>query len=467
MYTKTRWHQTPATSNDVIFTPLNGGPSYGVSIPEWSFTDHYEIITPNSTGSHSEWKDFQHYKSVVKPSQSLDLNCDLRIYWPIPIDKYFLYRGFINGRGYGGSDGVLSAYGDLGQLTSGLPEFYHEVDDDGFVPPPSDLNSMKAAFLRKTLPLIKAELSSVNSIIELKDFKSLPEECRSILKLAGLIQQALKIRKHPISFLKRLKKLPLREIIRETASGYLQYEFNIAPLLSDIAAVQRAVSQYESRLNDLVTREGRVQTKHFMFRFKEFDDKYEVGDDNWFVVGFGYDSQNRYIEPRTRYQASRLVRYEPSTFHAQIEYNYNYTQYQLEHARVLALLDGLGINLNPAIVWNAIPWSFVVDWVVDVSRWLSTFANPWMKPLINIRRCLWSIKRQRTIVGSRHVSSSYDTSYDGPYTSLPSVHQTAYRRQVFLPGISSITTSGLDLKEVSLGAALVLSRRRHRHKPKG
>jgi hypothetical protein len=33
-------------------------------------------------------------------------------------------------------------------------------------------------------------------------------------------------------------------------------------------------------------------------------------------------------------------------------------------------LDLLGLNLDPAIIWNAIPYSFVVDWFVNVGDYL-------------------------------------------------------------------------------------------------
>jgi hypothetical protein len=45
-------------------------------------------------------------------------------------------------------------------------------------------------------------------------------------------------------------------------------------------------------------------------------------------------------------------------------------------------------------------------------------------------------------------------------TMLPAVSQTAYRRSLFTPSISSILSSGLTSTEASLGAALVISRKR-------
>lgn len=157
-----------------------------------------------------------------------------------------------------------------------------------------------------------------------------------------------------------------------------------------------------------------------------------------------------------------------SHFHAQIEYNFNYTQFQREHAHVLALLDALGVNFNPAIVWNALPWSFVVDWVVGVSRWLDNLKVGNMEPKINILQYLWSVRRSRTVqvegkVAFNKYFSGYDpyTYYPTAYVSFPVTYETAYRRSAGLPGPSWFETSGLSSKEFSLGAALVVSHRRH------
>jgi hypothetical protein len=43
--------------------------------------------------------------------------------------------------------------------------------------------------------------------------------------------------------------------------------------------------------------------------------------------------------------------------------------------KIYGHLDALGVRLDPGILWNAIPFSFVVDWVVDVSGFLSSFAR--------------------------------------------------------------------------------------------
>lgn len=37
------------------------------------------------------------------------------------------------------------------------------------------------------------------------------------------------------------------------------------------------------------------------------------------------------------------------------------------------LLDSLGFELNPKIIWDAIPFTFVIDWFFGVGSWLERF----------------------------------------------------------------------------------------------
>jgi hypothetical protein len=307
--------------------------------------------------------------------------------------------------------------------------------------------------LNVMLPYVKAQLSLLNTVVELKDFKSLPKTLNSMASFAVRRRETL------------------RQTLRAASDGYLQAKFNILPLLSDISGIRTALLRTERRINDLVTRSGRVQRRHFAFNWYEHTDTTTTNQATQsnpaFFSAFFAPLSSSSGPFGVTVKLTRYVSYIPSVFHAEIEYNYNYTQYQLVHAQALGLLDALGVNLNPAIIWNAIPWSFVIDWVVNVSSFLNKWRESNMAPTINIRRYLWSVKRERTILVTKQVldpSGTYPIAKRS-IIPLPVVHQTAYRRGVGLPTSGSVVLSGLNLNEFSLGAALVLSRRRrHRNR---
>jgi len=155
---------------------------------------------------------------------------------------------------------------------------------------------------------------------------------------------------------------------------------------------------------------------------------------------------------------------ELATFHAEMEYSFTLSSFQNEHARLLTFLDTMGVNLNPMILWNAIPWSFVVDWVINVNRWLDGRKVLNMEPTVAISRYMWSWKY------SRRVRVRFDSNTNDSWspilrtTYLPDLYEEAYRRDVQLPTKSnSFFGSSLNSQELTLGAALVFSRRRRQN----
>jgi hypothetical protein len=240
-------------------------------------------------------------------------------------------------------------------------------------------------------------------------------------------------------------------------------------LLSDISAIYSALSRTEKALNDLLVRQGKRHLRHFTFSWYESSGVLPKAG----VVACSTGQFDGYtlipgLMPVYKYHmhaftVERTLLFEqPTTFHAEIEYNFNFTQFQVEHARILALLDVLGVNLNPAIIWNAIPWTFLVDWLIGVSRWLDNRKTLNMEPVTNITRYLWSWKRIRTI---RFSAKSFGGLGGMPpiNTYLPDTYEVSYRRDIGIPYTNSLIVSGLSAKELSLGVALAITRRRRQN----
>lgn len=359
---------------------------------------------------------------------------------------------------------VPPPFGYLGQQNSNLPTMYSERTDGGFVPEPSGLIEMQNRALSVILPKVKADLSLINSIIELKDFKSLATTLPAMKTFVFSVYKTLKA--HGLNTLKHVFGSyggAVKGTLGGSASGYLFNQFAVLPLISDFVALGKALKSLERRVNDLITREGRVQKRHCSFRVT-LPELIEVDHGEAYSLNQGPFSgdSGSYVHRQTM-RTSRSVKYDETVFHVEVEYNYNFTRYQREHARMLVLLDMLGWNLNPAIVWNALPLSFLVDWLANLSVWFNQFAVGNMEPKINIRRCLWSIRGYREItLDVRSTTTMTPPTPKTLRTKLPKCYELAYRRERFTPTISSLLVSGLNSKEFSLGAALVLASKRRR-----
>lgn len=352
--------------------------NYG-PITEWFFTPAitglFEIHTPDDRNRRRTWNNYQHYKSVAE--------LPVKTGSKIVSSWYFLYdwadTSFWSYHyGYAPDNPLIgySGFGGDGTPTTGLPLLYVPTADDGFIPEPAELEDLKQRALRYTLPIIQTEVSLMNSLIELRDIKSLPRSLKNI----GTVLKSVKavVAKQRLKLLGKPGIVTVHELLRAAASGYLEYSFNIATLMSDIRGVYTSLQLLEARVNALITASAKTHVKHYSVVLNEYnDEEYETP-----ISLTSYQVGSRRLAGRSK----RFTSYGPSKFHMQIEYNYNYTRYQVEHARILAFLDMMGAGRLTSVVWNALPWSFVIDWVVGVSRYIEQFQSSHMAPVINIHR---------------------------------------------------------------------------------
>jgi hypothetical protein len=375
--------------------------------------------------------------------------------WRRPADHltwYDLYPPF-NKAGGEDPDSVL---GVAGWPTLGLPAFYSMHSGELQIADPPGLDDLVVLSLKTMLPHVKKDLSIINSIIELKDFGS-------VKHTMGRLKSLFK------STLRDSKTASLRQLLQASADAYLQAKFNFVPLWSDIRGIHSALSKSMRRLGVHINSKGRPVVAHFQRPLQEYTQPELETYQADYVDQFLLNKSNFNDYFLCTAQFFRSVVYEPTIFRAHMQYNVNYSAFQLAHAQGLTLLDRLGVNADPSIVWNAIPWSFVVDWLFNVSEYLSRFTRANMEPQINVMQYCWSVKRERAIRCTATAESSstyplYPNSGSAVHT-YPVVTETAYHRSVGLPSASSFLTSGLNLNEFSLAAAIAIARRR-KPKPK-
>jgi hypothetical protein len=393
-----------------------------------------------------QWNSFQHYKrwsdpypgvSQVIPMQSVTIG------WPF--DEPGITWGATHLYGLWSKNWYYT-FGDLDYPTEGIPDLLAYVDPeyrDFSIPLPDNLDEMMLRAQFAFNPTIKKELSLINSIIELKDFVTL----RSTMQ---------RIKDAIVNIRSGVPGQTLRSIFKAGADGWLQAQFNILPLISDIRSVMTVLASVDKRVNSFLA-DGRART----LRYTE-----EIPIANTDHVGEAFMPASATPSwGAEHYVAAQIIPKRVTTseavFHAQIQYRLVYSEDQRENALLYSKLDALGVDLNPAIIWNAIPWSFVVDWFVNVSKLLDQTAMKFMEPRIDILQYCWSIRTSRVFSLSLEVRHEVDDSGTiGSVTryQYPLLREVAYRRDTTMPDASWFLTSGLSLTEFSLASSLAVSR---------
>jgi hypothetical protein len=363
-----------------------------------------------------------------------------------PSDAWWEFYGVTPDSVWNGVQGnSISEGGNLGPQdwpVVGLPVFYEEAGLVTSVLPAVSMKDYIDGALRAMMPSIKGGFSVINDIIELKDIRSLPRSVRAVRDLADTLG---------LEFLdpKLWKKKSIGKLVRGPSDIYLQWKFNVWPMINDIAKAYKSLNSVDKQLKKLLADADKPIHRRYVKRITE-----NLGAGTTVVENSG-NSNNFYYAGGTRYE--RITQVGISQFSATIEYSYKLPSMTSQELRVAALADYFGLNLNPSIIWNAIPWSFVVDWTLGVSQWLNQFAIRNVRPIVYIRRFCAVAHAERSIL--TYLTPNWTSIHEGGPALCSQVTEKAFRRIANYPDLySSITSSGVDPTEFTLAAALAGSR---------
>lgn len=422
-----------------------------------TYTSDYEKVSDvvNSTRK-GQWNSFEHYKRSCRPTTlTNDWWCNLR--WPNK--ECFVRSAPVSAYAF-----IPIPWGPADQPTGGLdPLIVPEYNIGGstyFTPTLTNEVSVNARALRAMLPLIKPNLQSIPSLYELKDFASLGETTKRVVRLGELLNQIKHWRRHSLKVgLSRLKRLT-RAVAGTSADVYLQAEFNVMPLLSDIIGVHTSLTRTRDKISEILKNEGKFRRRHIGFDLaSEFSPSTEDGSSTSYLKDIASTCRGgNWIQRRS-------VSYGKRRYHAEVEYVYELEAYQREHAALLGLLDALGIGRNGLKdLWQVLPWSFAIDFVVNVSSFLDRFDRPNVQPRCLISKFLYSVNLERTISISGRLPDYVDgygwhfrPGYSGKITE---VFESSYSRRVVQPPLqAALTGSGLDGKEFSLLSSIFFAKK--------
>ena len=276
--------------------------------------------------------------------------------------------------------------------------------NDQPAPPSIDWEAFDYAAWRAMHPQIKGEISLINFALELKDLKRLPDLWSK--------ERA------------RLKNL---------ANAHLNYSFGWAPFISDVVAIYKALFDTRKRIQEFIDGAYKSHTLHYVQRIPASKTSSEQD-----LTFFGY-ARSVTVETTT----------EEVELHATMQFSYSVGGYSRLLQEIGGWMDALGINLNAQIVWNAIPFSFVVDWFFNVGEWLGSQKGEVLPVITSVTQYCHSVKYRQTRSVMFHCYGGnylvYRTQWD-QYTRERAIPRTSPGLHLSLP----------NLPQVLLGASLTV-----------
>ena len=271
----------------------------------------------------------------------------------------------------------------------GVNDYYVSTLPLRFVAPATVIETVNSVALPNLLPerlaawnkfqtQVPSPVSLANFLFELKDFSHL------LPNLLGIVKGKLK----PSKLSGGIKGIPsnTKKVASIANSTFLNYNFAWAPFVSDMQALSNICQTVFKRL-DYLRRTRGVET-----RVHYYHPNLDVGDvigDRFYNArcGIGGSESDLWLE-LTSYKAN---------FAASCTMLQELEGLDDAWAEAKAIFAGLGFNNPLGIVWNAIPFSFMLDWILPVNKLLTSLAAKSFAGRWDIYDVVHSVKTQATL----------------------------------------------------------------------
>lgn len=194
---------------------------------------------------------------------------------------------------------------------------------------------------------------------------SLPTFVRESRELVQSLRRVLSIGKTLKQLAKHFGDRNLREILRIIGEEHLTWAFGILPALNDINSIVRILKNHREVILSLYVGHQRTFIYHkmdvlpwfsFLDRGTVSVGRYRGTGGTWYVRHRPQAELKCYL--RYYLRAGDIIRSPNGSF--------------------LALLDLLGLHADPEIIWDAVPFSFLVDWFLDIGDNLHAMRKNWV-----------------------------------------------------------------------------------------
>lgn len=333
-------------------------------------------------------------------------------------------------------DGLQSGGSDFGPWEN--VEFTHIHSVTPLVEA-SSLGDQATRAIKRATELFPTVVLFPNFLWELKDWRNLPEIIRNLGKRWDTFNSYQSLRSKSLAryrlYLQRpdVKKELLSWITgKRLANGFLAKEFGLDPFLSDVKKLFSILSDMEKRL---------------VFLKKTMGKQYRMGHREELTMPSGL------ANPIPHGVTTLECEFYRATVNFSFVVSHNLSDLDSLRSRIGLLMAALGIDKPAAILWEAVPYSFLVDWFANVQDILETVkVNPFISGEITIHKVSTSVT-QRASFGH------YINVYGNQKTLLDRYHIKRHWREPGLPSKSYVTLKAeLTDNQLLLVAALLRQR---------
>lgn len=221
---------------------------------------------------------------------------------------------------------------------------------------PTALAKADAAALKKTYSKVRSEYQHMNALASIAEFGDVIRQFgapfASIVDLTNRRLNRLELAKRGLSGSTSFRRIKYAEIV---ASTYLEYAFGLAPLIKDTKDAAEALARYEYELAGEAKFRARVRSRGLDTAVAHTD-LYSSATLSPLIF--------RHVTKKTTECRVQYICGLSTSFHA----NYG------ANNRLLRLLGFDPMNVIPA-AWEAVPWSWLVDYFANVSDILDAAAT--------------------------------------------------------------------------------------------
>jgi hypothetical protein len=318
------------------------------------------------------------------------------------------------------------------------------VEGDYYLSQPGLAIQGASAAWKAMKPTLSTGFSALNFIYELKDFKKYFEK-----------------RKKP--------KKPKTSLVQKAAETHLETSFGILPFISDCKKIYDILKNLKIRVARFLSKAEALQNRRHFRRLCEPSDSIMLR--TIFGTGTIGGLQNLRFEIRPSLKSMFDNRHgltPEGKYYSVFTMDFSYTVQQLIEmdTQIAALLQSFGVKPDASIIWNGLPFTFLVDWFFSVGDYIEQRWN-WdlIYAVVTINDWIESCKGQIQFdlyVPQQHVFSETPGSYlYVPEQEFPDICGATYyyRRSSSEEPAHSVpkikASDGLTLSQAALTASLL------------